>query len=56
MYSAISALAREARERVVVESPYLVLRGDGLALMRDVLQRGLWNRVTDMGVSFFVSI
>ena len=41
VYSAISALAREARERVVVESPYLVLRGDGLALMRDVLQRGV---------------
>ena len=41
VYSAIAALVQEARQRVVVESPYLVLRGDGLALMSSVLQRGV---------------
>lgn len=41
VYSAIAALVQEAKASVVVESPYLVLRGDGLALMSSVLQRGL---------------
>ena len=39
VYSALAALVRETQSRVVVESPYLVLRGDGLTLMRSVLQR-----------------
>ncbi|MFV0679292.1 phospholipase D-like domain-containing protein [Ottowia sp.] len=41
VYPAIAALVHEAKQRVVVESPYLVLRGDGLALTASVLQRGV---------------
>ena len=41
VYTAIASLVQEAKQRIVVESPYLVLREDGLALMRGVLDRGV---------------
>jgi putative cardiolipin synthase len=41
VYPAIAALVQEARDQVVIESPYLVLREDGIALMEQVLQRGV---------------
>lgn len=41
VYPAIGALVREAREDVIVESPYLVLREDGMALARRVVGNGV---------------
>lgn len=41
VYPAIASLVQEAKQNIVVESPYLVLRGDGIALMRSVLDRGV---------------
>lgn len=37
----ISRLVQEARQQIMVESPYLVLRDDGMALLRGVVQRGV---------------
>ena len=41
VYPAIAGLVNEASERITVESPYLVLRDDGIGLMQSVLQRGV---------------
>lgn len=41
VYLAIASLVQEAKQHIVVESPYLVLRDDGVALMQGVLQRGV---------------
>lgn len=41
VYTAIASLVQEAKKGIVVESPYLVLREDGIALMRGVLDRGV---------------
>ena len=41
VYTAIASLVQEAKQHIVVESPYLVLRDDGVALMQGVLQRGV---------------
>ena len=41
VYPAIASLVGEAKRHIVVESPYLVLRDDGIALMQGVLQRGV---------------
>ena len=41
VYTAIAQLVSEARQRVIVESPYLVLRDDGVGLLQSVLQRGV---------------
>lgn len=41
VYPAIASLVGEAKRHIVVESPYLVLREDGIALMQGVLQRGV---------------
>lgn len=41
VYPAIATLVQEAKQDIVVESPYLVLRADGVALMRSVLDRGV---------------
>lgn len=41
VYPAIAQLVNEAREHIVVESPYLVLRADGIELLQSVLQRGV---------------
>lgn len=41
VYPAIASLVQEAKQKVVIESPYLVLRGDGAELMQSVLQRGV---------------
>src|SRR3990167_7719243 len=37
----IARLVQEARQQIMVESPYLVLRDDGMALLRGVVQRGV---------------
>jgi putative cardiolipin synthase len=37
----LTRLAKEARQQIMVESPYLVLRDDGLAVLQQVAQRGV---------------
>lgn len=37
----LTELSREARQQILVESPYLVLRDDGLAVLQQVAQRGV---------------
>ena len=44
VFNAISELAREALHEITVESPYLVLRDDGAAVVRRVVQRGVQLR------------
>lgn len=41
VYPAIAGLVQEARQNITVESPYLVLRDDGVGLLQSVLQRGV---------------
>lgn len=41
VYPTIARLVDEARRDVLVESPYLVLRGDGIELMRRFTQQGV---------------
>lgn len=41
VYRAITGLVDEARERIIVESPYLVLRDDGIGVLQSVLRRGV---------------
>lgn len=41
VYTAISGLVREAKSHITVESPYLVLRDDGIGLLGSVVQRGV---------------
>ncbi len=41
VYPAIASLVDEASRHVVVESPYLVLRDDGIEVMQGLLQRGV---------------
>ena len=41
VYPAIAGLVQEARQHITVESPYLVLRDDGVGLLQSVLQRGV---------------
>lgn len=41
VFTAISGLVQEARSHIIVESPYLVLREDGIGLLSSVLQRGV---------------
>jgi len=37
----LTRLAQEAKQQIMVESPYLVLRDDGLAVLQQVAQRGV---------------
>lgn len=41
VYTAIAGLVQEARSHITVESPYLVLREDGIGLLSSVVQRGV---------------
>ena len=41
VYTAISGLVQEAKSHIIVESPYLVLRDDGIGLLSSVLERGV---------------
>lgn len=41
VYTAIEGLVKEAQHRIVVESPYLVLRDDGIGMLQSVLERGV---------------
>ncbi len=41
VFQEITRLSQEAREQIVVESPYLVLRDDGLAVLQALAQRGV---------------
>ncbi len=41
VFLAISALAQEAQREITVESPYLVLRDDGVAVVKSVVQKGV---------------
>lgn len=40
VFKAIAAIVQEADQQVTVESPYLVLRGDGIDVMKQVTQNG----------------
>ncbi len=41
VYQELTRLSQEARSRIVVESPYLVLRDDGVALLDGLARRGV---------------
>ena len=41
VFTAISGLVKEAKSHITVESPYLVLREDGIGLLSSVVQRGV---------------
>ena len=41
VFLAVSELAQEARREITVESPYLVLRDDGVAVLKSVVQKGV---------------
>jgi putative cardiolipin synthase len=44
VFLAISQLAKEARREITVESPYLILRDDGAAVVKSVAQQGVQVR------------
>lgn len=41
VFLAISQLAKEAKKQITVETPYLVLRDDGVAVVKDIAQQGV---------------
>lgn len=41
VFNELTRLAQEARQQILIESPYLVLRDDGTAVLRALAQRGV---------------
>lgn len=41
VFTELTRLAQEARQQILIESPYLVLRGDGTAVLQALAQRGV---------------
>lgn len=50
VYSAIVELAEEAKERILLESPYFVMRSDGLRVIHSIVDRGVNLQILTNGL------
>lgn len=50
VFQEIAKLSREAREIIRLESPYFVLRGDGLKVVHDIVDRGVTLQLLTNGL------